>query len=137
MKSGDIVITSFDRERLVNLIGKYRAERSMMPNIKKLEDEIARAKIVSMYDVPADIVTLNSRVKFRIVSSGEERTYKLVFPHEADVDNGKLSILSPIGTSLIGFSAGNVVEWEVPGGKIKIEILEVVYQPESAGHYNL
>jgi len=137
MRSGDIIITSFDRERLAEIIEKYKAANKMIPAITQLEGELARANIVSQYDIPGDIVTLNSKVRFRITSTGEERVYTLVFPHKADIDGGMLSILSPVGISLLGYRVGDMVEWEVPDGTIEIEILEVVYQPESAGDYHL
>jgi regulator of nucleoside diphosphate kinase len=62
---------------------------------------------------------------------------QLVFPSEADFERGKISILAPIGTALIGYRTGDTVEWKVPAGIRHLRIDEVVYQPEAAGDYHL
>ena len=59
----------------------------------------------------------------------------LVFPADADIDAGKLSVLSPVGTALLGYAEGDTVEWEVPAGKRRIRIEKILYQPEAAGDF--
>ncbi len=67
--------------------------------------------------------------------SGKEMTIQLVFPSEADYERGKISIMAPIGTALIGYGVGDTVEWRVPAGIRRLKIQEVLYQPEAAGQY--
>jgi regulator of nucleoside diphosphate kinase len=87
--------------------------------------------------MPEDVVTMNSRVRIKDLNSGEEMTLTLVFPAEANFDQGRVSIMAPIGTALIGCRAGDTVEWEVPSGTRKFKIEAVIYQPEAAGDYDL
>jgi len=63
--------------------------------------------------------------------------YTLVFPSDADLKNGKLSVLAPIGTALLGYRQGDIFNWKVPGGTMKIKVLEILYQPEASGDFNL
>ena len=69
--------------------------------------------------------------------SGDENTYSLVFPTEADFSQGRISVLAPIGMAILGYKPGDTIEWPVPSGMRKLKVEEILYQPESAGHYNL
>ena len=60
-----------------------------------------------------------------------------VFPKEADIDRGRLSVISPVGTAILGYTEGDTIEWKVPSGKRRIKIEKVLYQPEAAGDYHL
>ena len=80
---------------------------------------------------------MNSKVRVTDLDTGESRVYTLVFPHDADYKEGRISILAPLGTALLGFQAGDVVEWRMPAGTRKLRIDEILYQPEAAGHYHL
>ena len=63
--------------------------------------------------------------------------YSLVFPNEADLSQGKISVLAPIGTAMLGYQAGEIIEWDVPAGLKRFKVEEVLYQPEGAGDYHL
>jgi regulator of nucleoside diphosphate kinase len=76
---------------------------------------------------------MNSRVKVKDLNSGRVTTYQIVFPGEADIAKNRISVLAPIGTGLLGYSAGTTIEWQVPSGMRRFRILEVEYQPEAAG----
>ena len=65
--------------------------------------------------------------------SGESNTYSLVFPTEADSEEGKISVLAPIGTAILGYRQGDTIEWPVPSGVRKLKVDEILYQPESSG----
>ena len=69
--------------------------------------------------------------------SGESNTYSLVFPTEADFAEGKISVLAPIGTAILGYRQGDTIEWPVPSGLCKLKVDEIVYQPEAAGDSDL
>ncbi len=88
-------------------------------------------------EVPAGVVTMNSRVHCREQGSGKDYHLTLVYPKDAGGE-GKVSILAPIGCALLGLSVGEQIDWPAPGGKtLKLELLEVEYQPEAAGDYAL
>lgn len=97
-----------------------------------LEGELDRAHVVSGRRVPADVVTMNTRVRMTDLDTGKKLTYTLVFPHEANFSQGKISVLAPIGTAILGYRTGNVIEWNVPGGRRRLRIEEILRQPEAA-----
>lgn len=130
MKTRKIYITQHDMERLRSLMEVY-AE-----NTDQLEEMLDRARIVNPKSIPGDVVTMNSTVRTRDIDTGEERTFTLVFPGRK-ADNRAVSILAPAGTALIGRREKEIVERQVPAGKKKMQILEVVYQPEREGKYDV
>jgi len=133
-----IYITKFDMDRLLELIDRVRSTpKYNRANVDLLEKELCNAKIVDSADVPNDVITMNSEVNITDVESGEQMTYTLVFPAEANIAENKLSILVPLGMALIGYRKGDVIEWPVPSGVRKIRVNKIIYQPEAAGHYNL
>ena len=132
-----IYVTDFDMTRLRQLLEGTKAwnqkDRAYMEH---LEIELDRAVVVSSKDVPPDVVTMNSQLQVKDLASGEKMTFRLVFPSDADFERGKVSILAPIGTALIGYRAGDTVHWHVPSGIRRLRIEEVLYQPEAAGDYD-
>ncbi len=137
-KERAIYITDYDMERLRRMLeGTRKWSQRDREYLERLEEELDRAIVVSSKDVPGDVVTMNSRVSVRDLGSGQEMTLRLVFPVDADFQQGRISILAPIGTALIGYRAGDVVEWKVPSGARKLQITAVLYQPEAAGDYHL
>lgn len=118
-----IVVTEADHERLSAL-----AERvfTKTPSVaKQLLEELDRASVVTDGGLPADVVGMGATVCFSI-DGGVERTATLVFPGEADIAAGKVSILTPIGAALIGLSVGQSIEWSAPDGKSHILTLKSV-----------
>ena len=88
--------------------------------------------------IPPHVVTMNSRVRFKDESSGTELTVTLVYPGDADASTGRISILAPVGSALIGLSVGDTIEWQLPNGRTKtLRIVELLYQPEAAGDLHL
>jgi len=135
--SHQIFITSFDMDRLKNILASPAMQSG--PNkehLAALQQELGRANIVEPKDIPADVVTMNSKFRMRDMESGEVVEYTLVFPHEADIKQNKLSVLAPIGMGLLGYKAGDVFEWIVPSGKRVLKVEEVLYQPEASGNYS-
>ena len=136
-KATTIYITELDYNRLSGLIDRTRerdgADREYL---NKLETELDRAEIVAPRDIPANVVTMRSQVRLKDLVSGESNTYSLVFPTEADFAKGKISVLAPIGTAILGYRQGDTIEWPVPSGLRKLKIEEILYQPESAGDHD-
>jgi len=109
-----ITLSGFDVERLDRLA---MAAAGLFPNTAEfLAREVARANVVPSGVVPAGLVTMGSKVEFRDDSTGQARTVTLVYPDEADLAAGKLSVLSPVGAALIGLSVGQSIEWQTPSG---------------------
>jgi len=125
MKKGGIFITEFDLERLQKLIEEKRAIGGDSAYLNDLEEELSRARIVGSKDIPGDVITMNSTACLRDLATGEELTLSLVFPQDADIEQGRISILAPIGTGMIGYRTGDVIEWQVPAGLRRIEIKEI------------
>jgi regulator of nucleoside diphosphate kinase len=129
-----LYLTQKDFERLENILPTVPES----DNILKLEEELARAVVVPSDQIPADVVTMNSRVRFFDESDGREMTVTLVYPSQADASAGKVSVLAPVGSALLGLSVGQSIEWPLPDGRKKIlSIKEVLYQPEAAGDLHL
>lgn len=130
-----VIISSLDAERLESLLESLPG--NAFPGKADLEQELARAAIVDSKDVPPSVVTMNSKVRFRIESSAEEFCLTLVYPRDVDSSGGTISILAPVGSALLGLSQGDMIEWPRPGGgTLKVQIKEVVYQPERAGEFH-
>lgn len=129
-----LIISSLDAERLERLLETL--PESAFPGREALEAELARADIVEPKDMPPDVVTMNSTVKFRVDASTEEFTLTLVYPRDMDNGNDKISILAPVGSALLGLSKGDEIEWPRPGGGLMhVRIDEITYQPERAGDF--
>ena len=134
MLKGEIFITKIDREKLLHILsraGFLDQEDRML--LKKLGDELSRAHIVEPKEIPGDVVTMNSRIRIQNLDTGEEETYTVVFPGHADHKENKISVLAPIGTALLGYHVGDVIEWTVPRGILRLKIKEILYQPEASG----
>jgi regulator of nucleoside diphosphate kinase len=133
-----IVITDADCRRLGTLIERARYDGWAEDRcLDDLEYELERAKIVAPEKVPADVVTMNSTVRLRDLDTDELETYTLVYPAEAKPDDNRISILAPIGTALLGYRLGDVIEWPVPNGTVHLKVEEIVFQPEREGTFEL
>ncbi len=138
MTNRKLHITDFDMERLQKLLeGTHNWNPKDRAYLEHLEEELSRAVVVPSRKVPADVVTMNSQIRVKDLDTGKEMLIQLVFPSEADFERGKISILAPIGTALIGYRTGDTIEWKVPAGIRHLRIDEVIYQPEAAGDYHL
>ena len=138
MKDRTLYITKFDLARLEDLLAaagefSYR-DRG---DLEELEAELQEGKLVDSKSVPPNVVTMNSRVQLVDVDENKPMVFTLTFPRDADIAKGKLSVLSPIGTAILGNAERDLVEWRVPAGIRRIKILKVLYQPEAAGDYHL
>ena len=134
MNQPSIFITTKDVEKLRDLIrDTYHTEYRGSDYLKKIAEELEKASVVLPDQIPADVITLNSTARLVDRETKEEMVYSLVFPEDADTSQGKISILAPIGTAMLGYKAGDTFEWDTPGGKRIIRVKEIVYQPEAAG----
>jgi regulator of nucleoside diphosphate kinase len=127
-----IVITETDMKKLEALVNASRPSGKLdRQHLDELEEELNRAKVTTSENVPRDVVTMHSRVRVTDLASGKELVYQIVFPREADISKGKISVLAPIGTALLGYAVGSEIEWSVPSGTRKFRVDAIEYQPEA------
>lgn len=93
--------------------------------IAELEAKLSNAKIIEDHDIPSDIVLIGATVRLKDMDSGEELTYTLVSETEADYNEGKISISSPVGSGLMEHKEGDTLEIKVPAGLLKYKILKI------------
>jgi regulator of nucleoside diphosphate kinase len=137
MAREELLITEADFDRLRHLVEspRYRVTHAML--LPTLREGLERCRVVEPESVPDGVVTMQSRVRVRDLVGGETETYTLVFPDDADVNAGRLSVLAPLGTALLGARAGHTIEFAAPGGTRRLKVERVLYQPEAAGHFHL
>jgi regulator of nucleoside diphosphate kinase len=131
MNSNRIVISAGDLERLRRLIdGSRRFSGRDAEHIDALEHELDRA-VVKLGRMPDQVVALGSSVRMKDLDSGRELFYQIVLPKHANADEGRISVLAPIGTALLGYKVGFVVEWKVPSGLRRFKVVAVQPQTDS------
>jgi len=125
-----IIVSSLDLARLDALLES--PAHSQNPAALALGQELDRAQILPPEKIPEGIVTMHSRVECVDELHGSTHTLTLVYPHEADFDQGKVSVLAPVGSALLGLAIGQSIDWEAPGGrKLRLRVTAVHYQPEA------
>lgn len=137
MKEREIYVTELDVERLRKLLEGVRLWSSKdREHLEALGAELDRAHVVSPQEIPGDVVTMNSAVLVRDLDSGTEMALTLVFPSDTGLELGKISILAPVGTALLGYRVGDTIEWKVPGRVRRLRVERMLYQPEAAGDFH-
>nr|WP_315215222.1 nucleoside diphosphate kinase regulator [uncultured Duganella sp.] len=126
-----IIVSSLDAERLEILLDALPPAEAATH--EGLMEELGRAEIVAPQDMPAGVVTMNSTVRFQIDAPPEELSLTLVYPRDLADTADAISILTPVGSALLGLSVGDAIDWPRPDGQlVRVRILEVLYQPEQA-----
>ena len=127
-----IHMTISDMKRLMALVRGYRLQGREDGNLEVLEQELERALVMDAgRRLPSDVVTLDSRVLVVDLDSGEERTFTLVLPSKANVDEGRISVMAPLGMAVLGYRSGDEIEWDVPAGRRRLMVRQVLHQPEA------
>jgi regulator of nucleoside diphosphate kinase len=130
-------MTEFDVRRLDALFERIRHQVKPPPTLSVLERELAHAVVVSPEQIPASVVTMNSEVEVLDLETDERRSLTLVFPSLAGIEAGRISVLAPLGTALIGCCEGANVAWQTPRGARRLRVQRIVYQPEASGRFDL
>lgn len=136
MSERQIFVTTEDKKRLA-FIGQMARDSRDRGDLLDLLDELNRAQVVAPEEVPPDVVTMSSRVRLLDLDQGTTFEYTLVYPQDADYSAGRISIVAPVGAAMLGYRVGDVVEWEVPAGRRRLRVEEVLFQPEAAGRFDL
>jgi len=121
----EIIVSNNDLERLEGLLSKPPTRNRS--DLDGLRAELERARIVEADELPANVIAINRRARFRELHSGREYELTLAWPHEADAAQGRVSIFSPAGSALLGLAAGQMIDWQTPEGHaIQLSVLEVL-----------
>ncbi len=133
MRRRHIVVSESDERRLRGLLGAHM-EASMhdQAHLEELRSELERAVVVQPEGIPAEVITMNSRIRVLDLDRRKRCDYTLVYPSEADVAARRISVLAPLGTALLGFRKGDELEWTMPGGVRRLRV-ERVSQPGADG----
>jgi regulator of nucleoside diphosphate kinase len=122
-----VTLTAEDYERLSALA---HAARNRMPDLAAdLAEEIGRAHVLAKGRHPEHIVRMNSEVEFRDDATGKTQKVTLVYPAEADISQRKVSVLTPVGTALIGLREEDAITWETPSGQVRQLTVLAVREP--------
>ncbi len=133
-----VTLTKNDYTRIYKAITDAKNSKTINSNeAEKLLSELSKAEIVPSEKIDKDVVTMNSEVKLFFENTQKEQSFKIVYPQDSNLKENKISIFSPIATALIGYKIGDEIEWIVPGGMTKIKIVDLIYQPEAAGDFDL
>jgi regulator of nucleoside diphosphate kinase len=131
-----IYVTTQDKQRLQDLLAEAEVSHPReQGDWKLLTEELRRAVIVESDQVPADVITMDSRADLVDLDTGETVTFTLVFPPDANVEEERISVLAPIGAGMLGYRVGDEFEWDVPQGIRRMKVAKVHYQPEAAGDF--
>ena len=136
MDKSTIYLTDKDYNRLLQVVQSQRQKNGLFV-VAALSQELKRAKVVSPTEIPADVITMNSRVRLKEMRSAAELDIDIVYPKDADVGKRKVSVLAPVGTAVLGCKVGDEVKWPVAQGMVTYKVQELIYQPEAAGDFNL
>jgi len=132
-RENDIIVTASNHAELRSLItltGKVSLRVKW--ELRLLENELKRARIVAPEDVPPDVITMNSRVELLDRESGERMEFTLVLPADQNINDGKISVLAPLGTAMLGYRVGDEFEWHVPHGLRRLKVIKLHFQPEAS-----
>jgi len=132
MNNKNIIITTADHAELNSVItftGKV-SQRAKW-ELRLLENELKRARIVAPEEIPSDVITMNTRAELLDLESGERMEFTLVLPADANINDGKVSVLAPLGTAMLGYQVGDQFEWHVPYGARKLKVAHIYFQPEA------
>lgn len=129
-----ITVTDHDYKKLLQCLqdARYASNVPTMA-ITKLSEELEKAVKVPSKKVTTNVVTMNSRISIEDLETKRDFELTIVYPSNANIAEKRISVLAPIGTALLGYTEGSVVEWEMPNGMKKLLIKKILYQPEANG----
>ena len=136
MENSKIYVTFCDYNRLKIVLDSVKVTGGGSENVVNLlKNKLKRAEVVSPESIPEDVVTMNATPEFRNLETGQLMAYTIVYPGDADIIERKISILTPISSSLFGHASGDSVLADTPSGPLRLMIERIRYQPEAYGIY--
>jgi regulator of nucleoside diphosphate kinase len=129
--NNSIIISERDYSSLVNMLESLSSGDFRKASF--LEEEMLRADIVTSENMPDEVVAMNSNVRFMDMESGEMLGVRVTYPWDSNIDEGKVSVLAPLGTALLGLGVGQEISWPLPNGRTKyLRVVEVEKEGEVA-----
>jgi regulator of nucleoside diphosphate kinase len=131
-------LTDLDHVRLTNLMRRDPGERLSPSTTQEIEDTLDACAVVPARNVSPDVVTMHSQLLLLDRASGEQKKLTLCYPADAEPAAGFISVLSPLGWSLLGLRTGQVAHWSTPAGDRRAaEVQAILFQPEASGDYSM
>ncbi len=135
MTKPNLIIGELDAERLDMLLEQPAYNGT--PIAQALNAELDRAEILPAEDIPSDVVTMNSRVRFRDLTTDEVHIRTLVFPNAMKDSKEQLSVMAPMGAAILGLHVGDTMTWQLPNGaETRVEVLALLQHPETVGEHH-
>jgi regulator of nucleoside diphosphate kinase len=129
----DIIVTTRDHAELSSVIAVTgKVSHRVKWELRLLENELKRARIVAPEEVPPDVITINTRAEFLDLETGERLEFTVVLPIDANINDGKISVLAPLGTAMLGYRVGDEFVWHVPHGLRRLKVIKLHFQPEAS-----
>lgn len=114
LEKSHIILSELDYQKITTLLSSVDFEVA-----DQLEEELERAQVVPENSIGDNVVRMNSEVTFEDLGTGQIQTVQLVYPHDANVDESKISVFAPIGAALIGLQVGQTIDWPLKNNKVK------------------
>ena len=127
------ILSELDHARILGLMRRTSLSEAQKHALDALLDA---AEVVPVRDIPPDVVTMNTRLRLHAEGEAAPRDITLCYPEDANAEAGQVSLLSPMGASVLGHRVGGEAEWLLPTGALRTaRILALHFQPEAAGQY--
>lgn len=136
MKTKKTYVSKIDYQRLTDFI-KNKGPVYVRHDLEKLDSVLKNAVLVNAENIHADVVTMNSKIRIRDLELNEDYIFTLAYPGKSYLSDEDCSILTPVGTALLGCRVGDTVRCNMAHGSITILVEEIIYQPEAAGDFHL
>ena len=131
-EQNDIILTARDHAELSSVIAVTgKVSQRVKWELRLLENELKRARIVAPEEVPPDVITMNTRAELLDLESGERMEFTLVLPVDENINDGKISVLAPLGTAMLGYRVGDEFVWHVPHGLRRLKVTKLHFQPQA------
>ncbi|SHK80257.1 nucleoside diphosphate kinase regulator [Halomonas caseinilytica] len=128
-----LIINRLDAERLQRLIDAAGEDTVAL----SLEEELERGEVLEPEQIPADVISMNSQVRFTDLTHEREIVRTLVYPHALESTDDGVSVMAPVGAALLGLHVGDVIEWPLPGGRqATLRVDAILWQPEREGQFH-
>ncbi|WP_275285966.1 nucleoside diphosphate kinase regulator [Halomonas elongata] len=128
-----LIINRLDAERLQRLIDAAGDDAVA----RALEEELERGEVLDPEEIPTDVISMNSQVRFTDLTREREIVRTLVYPRSLDATEDGVSVMAPVGAALLGLRVGDVIEWPLPGGeRTSLRVDAILWQPEREGQFH-
>jgi regulator of nucleoside diphosphate kinase len=132
-EENDIIVTARDHAELSSVIAVAgKVSQRVKWELRLLENELKRARIVAPEEVPPDVITINTRAELVDLETDERMEFTLVLPADADINDGKISVLAPLDTAMLGCRVGDEFVWHVPHGLRRLKVTNLHFQPQAS-----